>query len=288
MDAFSRVARLGSFTAAARELRISTTAISRRVSDFESHLGVQLLERNTRRLSLTEMGAAILGRCDRLLEDLIELETAASHEGMVRGTLRVTTGVDFGRDSLARIVSDFQRANPHTRIELQLSDHFVDIVRDGFDVAVRMGQLQDSSLIARRLGTSRLVLVASPDYLRAHAPLTHPRQLSEHACIFDTNGAPRWSFQGPNGRVDFAPKPRFAVNSPSVTRDLVRQGEGISAVPHFAVASDLSAGRLVPVLGEYPMAEIPLHAVFPPGRRLSTRVRAFVDFLVERFCDWEA
>jgi DNA-binding transcriptional LysR family regulator len=288
MDAFSRVARLGSFTRAARELRISTTAASRRVADLEEHLGVQLLERNTRRLRLTEVGAAILERCDRLLDDLAELESATSREGAVRGALRVTTGVDFGRDHLARLVSEFQDDHPHARIELQLTDHFVDLVAEGLDVAVRMGTLRDSTLVARRLGASRLVLVASPAYLGAHPPLSHPRELGEHACILDTNGAPRWTFEGPDGPVTFTPSPRIAVNSPSVTCDLVRRGRGISAVPRFAVADDLRAGRLVVPLPEYAMREIPLHAVFPPGRRLSTRVRAFVDFLAQRFAGWEA
>ncbi len=289
METFARVARLGSFTGAAQELRISTTAISRRVSDLEGHLGVQLLERNTRRLSLTEVGAGYLERCERLLDDLAELESAAAkRQASVRGTLRVTAGVDFGRDPVAGLIAEFQRANPETRIDLYLADYFVDLVGEGFDVAVRMGDLADSSLIARRLGASRLVAVASPDYLDANGGPEHPRELVSHACILDSNGSPRWIFRGAEGPVSFAPNPRFAVNSPSVTRDLVLAGEGISVIPHFAVADDLRAGRLVVVLSEYTMRETPLHAVFPPGRRLSSRVRAFVDFLARRFLTWEA
>ncbi len=289
MDAFTRVARLGSFTGAARELRVSTTAISRRVGDLEGHLGVQLLERNTRRLSLTNVGAAYLERCERLLEDLQELENVAGlGQRAVRGSLRVTAGVDFGHDPVAGILSAFQRENPETRIDLHLTDHFVDLVGEGFDVAVRMGPLRDSSLVARRLGGSRLVLIASPSYLDEHGHPQRPGDLRGHACVFDSNGAPRWTFEGPEGRVAFTPNARFAVNSPSVARDLVLSGAGISAIPHFAVAESLREGGLVPVLPDWAMDEIPLHAVFPPGRRLSSRVRAFVDFLVGRFSRWEA
>ena len=289
METFARVARLGSFTGAARELRISTTAISRRVSDLEGHLGVQLLERNTRRLSLTEVGAGYLERCERLLDDLDELESAtAKRQGSVRGTLRVTAGIDFGRDPVAGLIAEFQGENPETRIDLHLADHFVDLVGEGFDVAVRMGDLSDSSLIARRLGASRLVPVASPGYLETHGGPENPRDLTSHACVLDSNGDPRWIFRGAEGPVSFAPNPRFAVNSPSIARDLVLAGQGISVIPHFAVADDLRAGRLVVVLSGYTMREIPLHAVFPPGRRLSARVRAFVDFLAERLPTWEA
>jgi DNA-binding transcriptional LysR family regulator len=289
LDAFSRVARLGSFTAAARELRISTTAISRRVSDLEDHLGARLLERNTRRLSLTELGGSLLERCERILEDVAELESAARLDGeQVRGTLRVTAGVDFGRDHLADVIARFQAAHPALRIDLHLTDVFVDVVGEGFDVAVRMGPLRDSSLLARRLAASRLVLVASPGYLAAANAPQHPDELRDHSCILDTNGSARWTFEGPGGRIGFTPDPRFAVNSPTVTRDRLLAGEGISVAPRFAVAADLREGRLVEVLPDYAMDALPLHAVFPPGRRLATRVRAFVDFLVEAFADWEA
>ncbi len=288
LDAFARVARLGSFTAAARELRVSTTAVSRRVADLENHLGVKLLERNTRRLSLTELGGSMLERCERILEDLAELEGLARRDqGQVRGTLRVTTGVDFGRDHLAPVIAGFQQTNPEVRIDLHLADHFVDLVGEGFDVAVRMGPLRDSALLARRLSASRLVAVASPAYLAAADAPQHPDELRGHACILDTNGAARWTFQSATGRSVFTPEPRFAVNSPGVTRDRLLAGEGISVAPHFAVAADLRAGRLVGVLPGYTMDEIPLHAVFPPGRRLSTRVRAFVDFLVDHFAGWD-
>ncbi len=237
MEAFARVARLGSFTGAAQELRISTTAISRRVSDLEGQLGVPLLERNTRRLSLTEVGAGYLERCERLLDDLAELESAAAkRQASVRGTLRVTAGVDFGRDPVAGLIAEFQRANPETRIDLYLADYFVDLVGEGFDVAVRMGDLADSSLIARRLGASRLVPVASPDYLETHGGPEHPRELASHTCVLDSNGGPRWTFRRAEGSVSFAPNPRFAVNSPSITRDLVLAGRGISVIPHFAIS----------------------------------------------------
>jgi DNA-binding transcriptional LysR family regulator len=159
-----------------------------------------------------------------------------------------------------------------------------------------MGALRDSSLVARRLAASRLVAVASPDYLSAHGSPAHPSELGDHTCILDTNGAARWSFTGPApGRtgggdatttIGFTPTPRLAVNSPAVTRDRLLAGAGISVTPRFVVDADLRAGRLVEVLPRYVMDEIPLHAVYPPGRRLSSRVRAFVDFLVERFAHW--
>ena len=289
MEAFSRVARLGSFRAAASELRLSTTAVSRRVSDLEEHLGARLLERNTRRLSLTEVGAGYLERCERLLSDLDELEEAAgSAEVGLRGALRVTSGLDFGRDFLAPVLGDFQARHPELRIEMVLTDRFVDLVDEGLDVALRMGRLEDSSLVARRLATSRLVAVASPAYLAAHEAPERPAELADHACILDTNGASTWRFRGPAGEASFQPRPRMAVNSPAVTRDRLVAGAGISVAPRFVVEPDLRAGRLVRVLPEWEMDEIPLHAVYPPGRRLSLRVRALVDFLADRFAGWEA
>ncbi len=289
LDAFARVARLGSFTGAATELGISTTAVSRRVADLETHLGARLLERNTRRVRLTELGAGVLERSERILEDLDELEeTARREEGSVRGLLRITTGVDFGRDYLAPAAAAFQRLHPQARLDLHLDDRFVDLVGEGFDVAVRMGALPDSALVARRLAATRLVLVASPTYLATAAALVRPEQLTGHACILDTNGSRRWSFSGPAGEVHFSPHPRFSVNSPAVTRDRLLAGDGISVAPHFTVSDDLRGGRLVEVLPEFRMAEVPLHAVFAPGRRLSLRVRAFVDFLANHFAGWEA
>jgi DNA-binding transcriptional LysR family regulator len=288
MRIYSRVARLGSFRAAARELRLSAAAVSRHVARLESHLGARLIQRTTRRLSLTELGERYLERCEQILDDVEALESEiGSAQGEILGRLRVSAGVDLGKAWVAPLLPDFMTRNPRLSVELSLRDEFVDLVAEGVDVAIRSGHLDDSTLVARRLGESATVLVASPDYLaRAGSPVDLAG-LSEHEALCDTNRRdPIWSFASSDGSgssVQVHPRVRLAINSPQALRDAALRGLGMASLPHFTVADDLAQGRLIEILPEQTRAGFPLHVVFPARRHLAPKVRAFVAFLVERF-----
>jgi DNA-binding transcriptional LysR family regulator len=288
MRVYCRVARLGSFRAAARELRLSAAAVSRHVAQLESHLGSRLIQRTTRRLRLTELGERYLERCEQILEDVESLESEiGSACGEVLGRLRVSAGVDLGRAWVAPLLPDFMAANPRLSVELSLRDEFVDLVADGIDVAIRSGHLDDSTLVARRVGESATVLVASPDYLARTGSPVDLAALSEHEALCDTNRRePVWRFASPDGAgssVPVHPRVRLAINSPQALRDAALCGLGIASLPHFAVADDLEQGRLVEILPEQTRASFPLQVVFPARRHLAPKVRAFIAFLVERF-----
>jgi DNA-binding transcriptional LysR family regulator len=288
MRIFARVARLESFSGAARELRISATAASRAVAELESQLGTQLLSRTTRRTRPTQLGTAYLERCERILVEIDEIEAAVSaDEQRVSGKLRLTAGVDFGREHVVPLLPALLEAHPSLEVEVALADRLVDLIGEGFDLAVRVGVLEDSSLIARRLATSRMVLVASPDYLARRGTPEQLSDLTQHDAVLDTNlREARWLFETPSGLQAAMPPSRLALNSPHAIRDVVRDGFGIAMVPRFAVAQDLREGRLVQILCETPGREIGIFALVPPTRQLSGRVRACVDFLVDAFSEW--
>lgn len=292
MRVFARVARLESFAAAARELRMSGTAVSRRVSELEEGLGVRLLQRTTRRLRLTEEGAAYLERCERILEEIEDLESSVSAQrASPRGRLRVAAGVSFAQEQLVPLLPDFLERHPDLTVDLEMSDRFIDLVAEGIDVAIRVGRLADSGLVARRLATSHAALCASPDYLaRAGMPGT-PEDLAHHAFVVDRNAPRTLELEGPGGLHRFVPEGRLYVNSAHATRDAVRMGLGIGQIPTFVSGADLASGRLVPILPDYRTTEAPIHAVYPPNRHLSSRVRVWVDHLAAHFGDppgWDA
>ncbi len=286
MRVFTRVARLGSFAAAARELRLSTTAVSRRVSELEESLGARLLRRTTRRLSLTEEGTAYLERCERVLEEIDDLEsTVADQRSSPRGRLRITTGVSFGQEQIVPLLSELLSRHPELVVDLELADRYVDLVADGIDVAIRIGRLPDSSLVARRLATCRFVLCAAPAYVeRAGSPVV-PEDLSAHACIVDRNTPRAWEIHSGSVLHRIVPDGPLHVNSAHAVRDAALAGMGIALAPTFVVGRSLVSRDLVEVLPGCTVADSAVYAVYPPSRHLSTKVRVFVDHVMEYIGD---
>jgi DNA-binding transcriptional LysR family regulator len=291
MRVFARVARLGSFAGAARELRLSTTAVSRRVAELEDGLGVKLLQLTTRRIGLSEEGAAYLDRCERILEEIDDLESSiAAQRASPSGRLRVTAGVSFGQEQLVPLLPAFLEQHPKLSVDLDLSDRYVDLVAEGFDVAIRIGRLPDSTLVARRLAPSRVVLCASPAYLeRAGTPGT-PEDLARHACVIDRNTPLAWELAGENGPYRHVPEGRLQLNGAHVMRDVLVRGLGIGPLPSFVAGRSLASGELVEVLADFPLPLSSVFAVYPLNRHLSTKVRIWIDHLREQIGDppvWE-
>ena len=287
MQVFARVVEDGSFARAADRLGISTSACSRQVAELEAHLDVRLLNRTTRRLSLTESGQAFYARCVQLLADLAEAEQAAAlSTARPRGTLKLTCGISFGVRHVARLVGAFAARHPDVRFDVQLSDRFVDLVEEGFDLAIRIGESPTQNLIARKLGETRLVPCAAPVYLREHGAPMHPADLAQHACLTYEYLPQRgtWRFRDAAGgeHAVRVAGPVHANNGDLLAAAAV-EGIGIAMEPDFIVDADVAAGRLVRVLADYAPAPTSVYAVYPSRRHLSAKVRAFVDFLAERF-----
>jgi len=287
LTVFTKVVELGSFARAAARLGLSTSAVSRQVADLEGHLGVRLLNRTTRRLSLTESGAAFLERAVQLLADLEEAESAVTATALVpRGTLRLTAPITFGERYLAPAIADFVARYPDLRLDCELSDRFVDLVDEGFDLAVRIGSGGSGTLIARRLGAVRLICHASPDYLARYGTPAAPEDLARHRCLTYAYLATRdtWVFRDASG-AERAVRVSGPVHSNSgrLLVVLAAHGMAISMEPDFAVRDELAAGRTVPILSGFEPPPIAVYAVYPSRRHLSAKVRAFVDFLAGRF-----
>lgn len=283
MRCFERVADLGSFSVAARQLGRSKATVSKLVAELEGALGVQLLVRSTRHVRLTEAGREYHERCRQLLADLDDLESRVRREDAeLAGVLRIAAPRTFTELYLASFVGRFVAQHPALRVEFTLTDGFVDLVGDTCDVAVRVGTLDDSSLVARRLAVSRVVCCAAPDYLARQGTPSTVQALAEHALIADTNIRPAgvWRFAGGHSlRV----QGHVAANSALFVRELLLQGSGIGLVPAFVVGAELAAGRLQELPFVYEPRRIGVYAVYPQRRHLSTRVRTLVDALVAWF-----
>jgi DNA-binding transcriptional LysR family regulator len=276
LRAFARVARLGNFAAAARELRLSTTAVSRRVAALEEQLGARLLHRTTRRTSLTQAGELALERVERVLDDLVELEDAVGGSASPSGHLRITSGVSVGLSFLHGILPDFLRQYPNISVEVVETDEHVDLVQRRIDLALRVGTLADSGLIARRLAAVPHHICASPAWLNTRAPLDAAR-LDELPRIIDTNQPAIWRLSGPDGRVVELPaQGRLAVNSAHGVRDACLASMGLAMLPGFVVASDLQRGLLVDALPGWRGPEIGLYVVVLERRWISRAVRALM------------
>jgi DNA-binding transcriptional LysR family regulator len=292
---FSQVVESGSFSAAAARLGLSATAASRHVAELEGHLQTRLLNRTTRRVSLTESGRAFYERAVQLLADLGEAEQEAQRAAVVpRGTIKLTTSVNFGVRHVAPAIAAFLAAHAGVRFDVSLSDRIVDLVEEGFDLGVRIGAPGSDNIVARKLGETRLVPCASPAYLRAHGAPQVPEDLASHNCFTYEYVAPRnlWRFRDASGAERLV---RVSGNLHSNNGDLLAevaaQGAGIVFEPAFIVGPELRAGRLVPLLQEFVAPPMPIYAVYPSRKHLSAKVRLFVDFLVERFSqgpDWSA
>ncbi|NIA71638.1 LysR family transcriptional regulator [Pelagibius litoralis] len=287
MAVFAEVVEAEGFSAAARVLGVSKSAVSKQVGRLEDRLGVRLLNRTTRRLSLTEAGATFYEASRRVLDEALVAETAVSSlSAAPRGLLKLNAPMSFGFLHLARVIPEFHARYPRIVIDAVMNDRFVDLVEEGYDVAIRItGALQDSSLIARYLAPSQALLCAAPDYLAQRGTPLQPEDLSGHDCLIYSNLDQRhaWRFAGPRGPVRVKVKGPFQANNGDALCSAALAGMGIAALPSFIVGEHLLAGRLVPVLCGFRLAAQGIYAVYPHNRNLSAKVRAFVDFLAGRF-----
>jgi DNA-binding transcriptional LysR family regulator len=286
MATFRRVVEAGSLSAAARAAGVPKSAVSKQLAALEAHLGARLLNRTTRNLSLTEVGRAYLERCRLILEEVEEAEAlTASLQGEPRGTLRVNAPMSFGFLHLAPALPDFVARHPGVEVDLVMNDRRVDLIDEGFDLAVRIGPLADSSLIARRLGTYRMVVCGSPTYLARRGVPRTLDDLAAHDCLryVSGDGSDAWPFATPDGgRTSLRVRGPLRANNGDALRAAARGGLGLTQLPTFLLADDLASGALVLVLEEFEPAPLPVHAIYPHNRHLSGKVRAFVDFLIER------
>jgi DNA-binding transcriptional LysR family regulator len=290
MVAFVRVIEAGGITGAARRLGIAKSAVSRRLADLEDRLGVQLVVRSTRGLTATETGRAFYERCVRILADVEEAEQAVSSaEADLKGTLRIAAPLTFGVHHLSPALAAFMAAHPDIAVDLDLNDRPVNLVEEGFDLAVRIGRLTDSSLIARRLAAVRRVVVASPEYWRAHGRPARPSDLSGHGLMSYANvpDTETWGFVRQDGGSLSAGggPPRLRVNNGDMLAAMAADGLGVAVLPTFIVNDAIMAGRLEPVLPDAAPPQLDAWVVYPATRHLSRRVRAFIDFIAARIGD---
>ena len=287
LEVFVRVVQAGSFSAAARGLGLTPSAVSKQIARLEDRLGARLLNRTTRRLSVTEVGSAFYERGTRILADMTEAEQAVLDlHGAPRGTLRVSLPLAFGRLHVVPLIPAFLARYPEVRVDLGFNDRFVDLIEEGIDVAVRVGELADSSLIVRRLAANRRVVCAAPDYLARHGAPRTPAELSRHNCLTYSYRQMRndWRFEGPAGQWQTVRvSGNLESNEVEALRTALLASVGLALIPLWLAGPDLESGRVVEVLGDYHVPDSAIHAVYPPGRHLSPKVRAFVDLLAGHF-----
>lgn len=286
MSAFVAVVDHGSFVRAAEALGQSKTAVSRLVGELEARLGARLLHRTTRRLSLTAEGEVFHERCRQLLGDVAEAESELSaHAGEAVGRLRVNVPVTFGLLHLAPLWPAFTALHPKVDLDVTLSDRLVDLVDEGYDLAVRIARLQTSSLVSRQLTSTRMVLCASPEYLRRHGTPTHASELTRHAVISYTllSMGERWEFEGPEGPISVNVTPRMRTNSGDTCCAAALQHQGVVLQPSFLVGPHLQSGSLVELLPSFRSVELGVFAVYPSRKYLTPKVRVLIDFLVDAF-----
>lgn len=286
MKTFVAAVETGSFTAAAERMHLSPKLVSKYIGQLEQRLGVRLLHRTTRQLSITGAGQLYYAKAAKLIEDLDALEAEVRADmSSLKGILRLAAPATFGELYIQPLLMRFARENPDVTIDLHLSDRFVDLAEDGFDLAIRFGALTDSNMIARRLGTTDMWCVASETYLSKRG---HPRKIEDlktHRCIRDSNARylGNWPFVVDGKARRISVDGPFVVNSALSVRNLAVAGEGIGLCPDFVVAADVSAGRLERILPDVPSATLDIHAVFLSNRHMPLRVRAVLEFIVAQF-----
>jgi DNA-binding transcriptional LysR family regulator len=286
LEVFVRVVDAGSFTAAAEQLGVSKSHVSRQVSALEDRLGARLLNRTTRRVTPTDVGNVFHERCARILEELVDAEAAVtSLQTRPRGLLRLSVPVSFGIRYVAEAVADFMLEHPELEVDVQFSDRVVDLVDDAFDLAVRIGRLADSSMIARKLAASSSHVCASSDYLERHGAPQGPEDLRDHACLlyaYQFTGSTSWQLEGSGREVTVHVTGPMVSNNAEAMIAAACRGLGLVFIPDLLLVDEVKAGRLVPVLPGW-SAEAAVWAVYPHHRHLSAKVRLFVDALAERF-----
>ncbi|MGK5078701.1 LysR family transcriptional regulator [Janthinobacterium sp. HLX7-2] len=272
----------GSFAAAAEKLEISRAMASKQIQKLEEHLGTRLLNRTTRRLSLTETGREFYERSTQIMHDVEEAEQVAGQmTRMPQGVLRVTIPLSYGQHRLASLIGDYARAYPQVQLDISLSDRKVDLIEDGFDLAIRIGAMAQSDLIARKIGGVRSIVCASPAYVAQHGAPQNPEELKRHACLGYTltGSGSDWRFETPDGSLIVPISGPIRADNGDIIRLAALSGAGILFQPHFIVDEDLAAGRLIQLLPGWQSAELGVYAVYPSRKHLSAKVRTFVDFL---------
>lgn len=286
MNALVKVVASGSYAEAARRLGLTRSAVSKAVMELEQGLGVRLLDRTTRRVVPTEAGLAYYERCVAILAQVEETEAQVSRlHDEPKGVLKVNAPMSFGTLYLGTAVADFMLRYRDLKVELTLTDRFIDPLEEGVDVTVRIGALPDSSLIARRIAPAQVVLVASPDYLARHGEPHTPADLTHHKCLSygHTTSMQRWQLVDDGQAVSVSIGACLSANNGDVLRDAAVKGIGIARLPVFIVGPDIESGRLRVVLPDNAPADGAIHALYAPNRYLAAKTRVFIDFLVERF-----
>jgi len=287
MSAFIRVVESGSISGAADRLGVAKSAVSRRLKELEGHLGVELFHRTTRKMSLTDTGRSFYHQSVRILEDVLEAELATSQaHGELRGSLKLALPLSFGLMHLGPAINEFSQAHPQVEFDLDFSDREVDLMQEGFDLAIRIAKLPDSSLIARRLAPIQTVICASPAYLEQMGIPQSPDELIDHQCLVYSllRDFEYWHLTDFKGKeIKAKVRPSLKATNGEYLRDAAIEGQGIVLVPTFIAYKEIERGALVPLLQDYKPPQIDAYAIYPQTRYLSKRVRAFVDFLVKRF-----
>ena len=284
MQAFVAVVEVGSFVKAAEILAMSKAAVSRHLGNLEARLGVRLLHRTTRKLSLTEEGEVFYARCKDLITEIHEAEAEITERGgQAVGLIRVNAPVTFGILHLAGLWGTFRARHPQVTLEVTLMDRVVDIVEEGYDLAVRIAQLPSSTLISRKLSVTRMILCASPQYLAHAGTPVHPSELTRHTVLAYSYLASgdEWPFEGPEGPVTVRIDPCIRTNNGDTCRAGALQHQGIVLQPSFLVGADIQSGRLVELLPQYRCMELGIYAVYPTRKHVSPKVRLLIDFLAE-------
>jgi DNA-binding transcriptional LysR family regulator len=288
IEVLVEVVRSGSFVGAAEVLGMSKAAVSRHIGELEARLGVRLLQRTTRRLSLTEAGQIFHARSKDILDSVSESEDEISTQtGTASGQLRISAPVTFGVRHLAPLWGEFRRRHPRVTLDITLADRVVDLIEEGYDLAIRIGRLSSSTLVSRRLAITRMVLCAAPDYLAAHGTPRHPHELAGHEILAYSYWSDKdeWRFDGPEGAVSVRTQPCLSSNSGDTCRAAALAGQGVILQPSFVVDTDLAAGTLVELMPEYRAVELGIYAVYPTRKHVPAKVRALLDFLGEKFGD---
>ncbi|MES0884520.1 LysR family transcriptional regulator [Roseibium sp. SCP14] len=282
MTVFSEVAKQGGFAPAARSMSLSTSAVSRHVIELEQWLGVELFQRTTRKLSLTDEGKRYLDRCQNVIDEVESIRNMASETlAAPRGNLRLTAPVFLARDCLQDLLPAYLHAYPEVNVTINAVDRFVDLVEEGFDLALRIGEISSSSLVSRKLMDIDLVVVASPEYLSKRGVPETPADLKHHNCIVDTAASykNRWPMKFGSKRQSVAVKGNATVNKGDIARNLAVSGLGLTLLPRFFVLEQLHNKKLVSVLENQIYSNAGLYAVYPQSRQLTPKVTSFIDYV---------
>jgi DNA-binding transcriptional LysR family regulator len=286
MQTFVRIVETGTISGVAKEFGTTQPTISKQLAALEASVGVTLLQRTTRRLHVTEAGAAYYESAKRILDEVVDLDASVGRlTASPIGTLTLSAPHALGRPYLFRWLEEFHARHPQLRLLALYNERYVDLVEDGIDVAIRIGRLADSSLVARRLGQGRRVVVASPGYLKRAGTPARPDDLQNHACLLFSGLSTGfdWVFGDPNAETRVRVAGPLRTNSGDQLREAALSGLGVAALPSWIVSDDLAAGALVEVLHEWATPPSVIHAVWPSARRVPAKVRVFVDFMMERF-----